>query len=115
MSEEQEVKFVSDNGILRPMSEEELQDMFGITTATVSVPYNISNVQLRTHLLSLNKLSTIDSAIQSNTAEDAGVVLIQWEYAVDILRSSALFQFIVSQLKLDDVQEDEFLIAAAQL
>lgn len=114
MSEEQEILYVSENGILRQITKEEQLLITGNTDSKL-IPHNISNVQLRTHLLSLNKLSTIDSAIQSNTAEDAGVVLIQWEYAVDILRSSALFQFIVSQLELDDKQEDEFLIAAAQL
>lgn len=114
MSEEQEILYVSENGILRQITKEEQLLITGNTDSKL-IPYNISNVQLRTHLLSLNKLSTIDSAIQSNTAEDAGVVLIQWEYAIDILRSSALFQFIVSQLELDDKQEDEFLIAAAQL
>lgn len=83
--------------------------------APIHVPHAISPRQARLVLLAADLLVTVESAIAEMPSPDGDAARIEWEYATEIRRDSALLDALAPRLGLTAEQIDQMFIRAAQL
>jgi len=79
------------------------------------VPQAVSMRQARLALLGANLLSQVNAAIASIPGAEGEAARIEWEYAQEVRRDSALTQSLVPALGINDAGLDAFFTAAAAL
>jgi len=79
------------------------------------VPQAVSMRQARLALLGANLLSQVNAAIASIPGAEGEAARIEWEYAQEVRRDSALTQSLVPALGINDAGLDAFFAAAAAL
>lgn len=91
---------------LRPMTPEEV---------AARVPQFVSMRQARLALLAAGLLAGVDAAISALPSPDGEAARIDWEYAVEVRRSSPLIATLGPALGLDDAAIDALFIAAGAI
>ena len=71
--------------------------------------------QARLALLAANMLTAVNTAIAAMTGTEGEAARIEWEYAAEVRRDSALVQALTPALGLDDAALDDLFTAAAAL
>lgn len=79
------------------------------------VPQAVSMRQARLALLGAGLLSQVNTAIASMPGAEGEAASIEWEYAQEVRRDSALVQSLVSALGMNDAGLDALFTAAAAL
>jgi hypothetical protein len=79
------------------------------------VPQSVSMRQARLALLSIGKLADVDTAIAAMPSPDKEAAQVEWEYAAEVQRNSALVLGLIPALGLTEQQTDELFIQAATL
>lgn len=79
------------------------------------VPASVTMRQARLALLGAGLLASVDAAIDSLPNPQKEVARIEWEYAVEVQRSSGLVPMMGVALGLDDAALDALFIEAAAL
>lgn len=79
------------------------------------VPASVTMRQARLALLGAGLLASVDAAIGSLPSPQKEVARIEWEYAVEVQRSSGLVPMMGVALGLDDAALDALFIEAAAL
>lgn len=104
----------ADPAVVRPdlvmLTEEEEA---AIELPTPPVPEAITMRQARLALLGAGLLATIDAAIDGLPSPQREAAQIEWEYAAEVRRDSALVTMLAPALGLNDAQVDELFIAAS--
>lgn len=115
---EKPVFYITTNGVLRPMTEEELNEIELLSQqidVNVFVPTSIEMRQLRLQLLNENQLSNIETAISQGDSDNIERLKIEWEYSTVVNSNSELFEFIINELDYDEALKNQFLINASTL
>lgn len=81
----------------------------------ISVPVSISPRQARLVLLAGGLLAAVEAAIAAMPAPEGDAARIEWEYATEIRRDSALLEALGPQLGLTAEQIDQMFIQAIVL
>lgn len=81
----------------------------------IQVPVAISPRQARLVLLAAGLLATVEAAIAAMPSPDGDAARIEWEYATEIRRDSALLEALGPQLGLTAEQIDQMFIQAIVL
>lgn len=71
--------------------------------------------QARLALMSISKLSLVETAINSLSSPQKEQALIEWEYATEILRGHPFVQNLASALNLSETEIDTLFIEGAKL
>jgi len=79
------------------------------------VPQAVSMRQARLALLGAGLLSQVNTAIASMPGAEGEAARIEWEYAQEVRRDSALVQSLVPALGMNDTGLDALFTAAAAL
>ena len=79
------------------------------------VPQDVSMRQARLALLAANMLSTVNTAIANMPGAEGEAARIEWEYAQEVRRDSALVQSLIPALGMNDAALDALFTAAAAL
>ncbi len=110
-----EYPMISDNGVLRQMTDEEYRHWTASRAQPAPVPVRVEMRQARLSLLHAGYFKTIDTYI-SNMEGDAGdEARINWNYARTVERSSPLVAAMQQLLSVPDAEIDELFIYAATL
>lgn len=80
-----------------------------------TVPKSVTMRQARLALLGAEKLAAVDAAIASLPIPQKEAAQIEWEYASEIQRGSALIAQLAPALDLTETQMDDLFIAASGL
>lgn len=80
-----------------------------------AVPDAITMRQARLALLGAGLLATVDAAIDGLPSPQREAAWIEWEYAAEVRRDSAMITMLAPALGLSDTQVDELFIAASGL
>lgn len=79
------------------------------------VPSSVSMRQARLALLQAGKLSAVDAAIAALPSPEKEQAQIEWEYATEVKRDSALVAQLAPALGLESAALDALFITAATL
>lgn len=79
------------------------------------VPQMVSMRQARLALLSAGKLSDVDAAIAALPSPDKEAAQIEWEYATEVTRDSALMRQLAAAIGLTEADLDNLFTQAATL
>lgn len=79
------------------------------------VPASISPRQARLALLADGLLATVEATLAAMPSPEGDAARIEWEYATEIRRDSALLEAIGPQLGLTDEQIDQMFVQAVLL
>jgi hypothetical protein len=88
---------------------------FATPAPVVTVPQSVTMRQARLALLGAGMLSTVSGAIAGMPGIQGEAARIEWEYARDVLRDSALIGGLMPALGMASEQIDALFIAAASL
>jgi hypothetical protein len=88
---------------------------FTTPAPAVTVPPAVTMRQARLALLGAGMLSTVNTAIAGMQGAQGEAARIEWEYARDVLRDSALIGGLMPALGMTSEQIDALFIAAASL
>ena len=80
-----------------------------------TVPQSVTMRQARLALLSANMLTTVNTAIANMPGTEGEAARIEWEYAHEVRRDSALVQSLIPALGMNDAGLDALFTAAAAL
>lgn len=83
--------------------------------APAPVPAVASMRQARLALLQAGKLQDVDAAIAALPSPAKEAAQVEWEYATEVSRDSALMQQLAAAIGLDDAALDALFTQAAQL
>lgn len=83
--------------------------------AQAAVPEAISMRQARLALLRAGLLEVVDAAIAAQSGVDGEAARIEWEYATDVRRDSALVQMLAPVIGLSAEQVDALFVTGAGL
>lgn len=83
--------------------------------ATPAVPESVSIRQARLALLAEGKLDMVDQVIAALPAAQSAAAAIEWEYATEVRRNSALLAALAPALSLDDAALDALFLVAQDL
>ena len=81
----------------------------------VAVPQAVTMRQARLALLAANMLTTVNTAIAAMPGAEGEAARIEWEYAQEVRRDSALVQSLIPALGMNDAALDALFTAAAAL
>ena len=81
----------------------------------VVVPDVVSMRQARLALLQVGKLADVDTAVGALPSPDKEAAQVEWEYATEVKRNSALVRQLAPALSLDDAALDALFSQAATL
>lgn len=79
------------------------------------VPASVAMRQARLALLQAGKLAAVDAAIAALSSPAKEAAQIEWEYATEVKRSSALVAQLAPALGLDDAALDALFVTASTL
>jgi hypothetical protein len=79
------------------------------------VPASVAMRQARLALLQVGKLAAVDAAIAALSSPAKEAAQIEWEYATEVKRSSALVAQLAPALGLDDAALDALFVTASTL
>ena len=79
------------------------------------VPQAVTMRQARLALLAANMLTTVNTAIAGMPGAEGEAARIEWEYAQEVRRDSALVQSLIPALGMNDAAIDALFTAAAAL
>ena len=79
------------------------------------VPLAVTMRQARLALLSANMLTAVNTAIANMPGAEGEAARIEWEYAQEVRRDSALVQSLIPALGMNDAALDALFTAAAAL
>ena len=79
------------------------------------VPQAVTMRQARLALLAANMLTTVNTAIAAMPGAEGEAAHIEWEYAQEVRRDSALVQSLIPALGMNDAALDALFTAAAAL
>lgn len=79
------------------------------------VPQAVTMRQARLALLAANMLTTVNTAIAGMSGAEGEAARIEWEYAQEVRRDSALVQSLIPALGMNDAALDALFTAAAAL
>lgn len=79
----------------------------------VPVPTTVSMRQARLALLAAGKLEAVSTAIEGLPSPQKDAAQIEWEFATNVERNSAVVQLLAAALELDDGALDELFTDAA--
>lgn len=81
----------------------------------VPVPTSASMRQARLALLQIGKLADVTAAINALPSPQKEAAQIEWEYATEVTRDSALMKQLAAAIGLDDAALDALFVQAATL
>jgi hypothetical protein len=79
-----------------------------------NAPSSVTMRQARLALLEAELLTQVNAEIDTMTGDEGEAAKIEWEYAQDVNRSSALVQSLAAALSLTEEQLDDLFEAAAK-
>jgi len=79
------------------------------------VPQAVTMRQARLALLAANMLTTVNTSIANMTGAEGEAARIEWEYAQEVRRDSALVQSLIPALGMNDASLDALFTTAAAL
>lgn len=82
---------------------------------TVQTPSAVSMRQARLALLQAGKLADVDAAIAALPSPAKEAAQVEWEYATEVRRDSALMRQLAAAIGLDDAALDALFVQAATL
>jgi hypothetical protein len=88
---------------------------FTAPAPVVIVPQSVTMRQARLALLGVGMLAIVNTAIAGMQGAQGDAARIEWEYARDVLRDSALIGGLVPMLGMTTAQIDQLFITAASL
>lgn len=107
---------VFDNGVIRPMTQEEYENhIFILNNPIKIVPDSVSMAQARLILLKIGKLSEVDSAINNMIGDEGESARIEWEFQTRVSRKSNLVMEMANMLELTDEELDDLFIEASKI
>lgn len=81
----------------------------------VTVPHTVSMRQARLALLGAGLLTSVNDAVATMTGTTGDAARIEWEYAMDVVRTSPLVVNLSASLGLTEEQLDSLFTEAATL
>ena len=81
----------------------------------VPVPSAVSMRQARLALLQAGKLADVDAAVAALPSPAKEAAQVEWEYATEVRRDSALMQQLATAIGLTEVDLDNLFVQAATL
>lgn len=90
-------------------------ELIEIPDTAPEVPEAISMRQARLALLGAGKLGAVDTEIAALPSPEKEAAQIEWEYATEVRRDSALISQLGPALGLDDTAIDALFVAGAGL